>query len=320
MSFYFHRAFYLLAGLLVGVLLLAGCSFGGDESPIPDPIQTEGSNPPPEVTPTQTIPPTPTVPPRVLTVCLGSEPETLYIYGGSSLAQSHVLEAIYDGPVDAIGYEYHPVILEKLPDFADGDASLDPVSVQAGDWVVNDAGLLVQLDLGEIVRPFGCSNSSCAVAYDGEPLEMSQLSATFTLKEGLKWSDSVPLTAADSAFSYQIASQCQADFGLCGGLGLVGEGGLDTLSQTASYTALDERTVRWTGVPGTLDPAYQTNFFTPLPEHQLSGYDPDDLFTAQETARQPLGWGPYMVNDPGCPGNTSACARTRFISVRMKLS
>lgn len=297
MSINFQRGASLLVGFLFGVLLLAGCSFGDGETPIPNPTGDEVPIASPEVTPTQTTIPTPTVPPRVLNICLGSEPETLYLYGGSSLSQSHIFEAIYDGPIDVVGYNYHPVILENLPGLADGDASLDPVPVQTGDWMVNDAGQLVQLDLGEIVRPFGCSDSSCAVVYGGEPLEMAQLSATFTLKEGIKWSDSVPLTAADSAFSYQIASECQADFGPCGGLGLVSEGGLDTLLHTASYSAQDERSVRWVGVPGFLDPAYQTNFFIPLPEHQLSKYEIEDLFTAQEAAQRPLGWGPYVIND-----------------------
>jgi peptide/nickel transport system substrate-binding protein len=242
-----------------------------------------------------------------LTICIAEEPETLYIYGGNSLAQRHILEAIYDGPVDMVGYQNQAVILDKLPNLADGDAALEAVSVQAGDWVINDAGQLVQLEPGEVVRPFGCSNSGCAVAWDGGPLEIAQLSATFTLKAGIKWSDSTPLTAADSEFSYQIAKDCQAEFGACGGLGVVTRSGWETVPRTASYTALDERSVLWTGVPGFLDPAYQANFFIPLPEHILSQYAHQDLFAAQEAARQPLGWGPYVINS-WIPGD--------FISLR----
>ena len=285
-----------LVGTFLGLFLLVGCSIGGDVSSSPTAPPAGETQASLQVTSTPTLQPTPTIPPRTLTVCLGAEPETLFIYGGASLVQKHILEAIYDGPVDRIGYQYQPVILEKLPNLADGDANLVPVSVQAGDLVVNSAGQLVPLNLGEIVRPAGCAHIDCAVAWDGGPLEMDQLSATFTLKEGIKWSDSTPLTAADSAFSSQIAVQCQADFGPCGGLGLVSRQGWETLPRTASYTALDERTVRWSGVPGFMDPDYQTNFFIPLPEHQLADYPVDDLFTAQETARQPLGWGPYVIS------------------------
>lgn len=197
---------YLFA-MLFGVLFLAGCSFNDQVPPTQTRIAGEGVPVESTVTAVPIIPPTPTVTPRRLTICIAAEPDTLYIYGGVSLAQRHILEAIYDGPVDQVGYQYRPVILEKLPDLADGDANLVPVSVQTGDWVVNEAGQLVRLEPGVILRPYGCASAACAVAWDGGPLELAQLSATFTLKEGLNWSDSTPLTASDSVFSYQIASE-----------------------------------------------------------------------------------------------------------------
>jgi hypothetical protein len=36
------------------------------------------------------------------------------------LARSQVLEAVFDGPIDARGFDYQPVILEKLPNFTCG--------------------------------------------------------------------------------------------------------------------------------------------------------------------------------------------------------
>jgi peptide/nickel transport system substrate-binding protein len=286
-----------LIGPLIAVLLV-GCTLGqrsptppggGGESPVPP-----GFTPVSSVTPAYT--PTPTRVPRTLTICLGSEPDTLYLYGGGSLAQSQVLQAIYDGPIDSVGFDYQPVILEKLPDLADGDAVIQPVAVQAGDWVVNAAGELVRLAPGQVMRPSGCNSAECAVAWNGEPLEMDQLSATFTIKD-VRWSDGTALTAADSVFSYGIAIECQSESGPCGGFGLVNQRGWDTLQRTASYTAQDERQVQWTGVPGFLDPDYRINFFIPLPAHQLQGNAPDELFTAEESSRQPLGWGPYTIQE-----------------------
>jgi hypothetical protein len=61
------------------------------------------------------------------------------------MAKEHIFEAIYDGPIDARGFDFQAVILEKLPDLKDGDAWLEPVNVHQGDWVVNDAGVLVRL-------------------------------------------------------------------------------------------------------------------------------------------------------------------------------
>jgi peptide/nickel transport system substrate-binding protein len=297
MAFQYKGTFIQIFGLLVLLCLLAACGLGGEDQP------TETTNVAIEtLESTQelaTAPPlsTPTPTPRRLTICMAKEPDTLFLYGGDSIAQRHVLQAIYDGPIDRVGYQLQPVILEKLPSLADGDAVLEPVPVAAGDVVVNSAGQLVQLQSGERVRPSGCTNSDCAVAWDGGPLELPQLSATFTLSSGLSWSDGTPLTAADSVYSYQLASQCESDFGNCGGLGLSNRNGWEMLPRSASYTALDERSVKWVGVPGFLDPGYQANFFIPLPKHQLEQYSLQDLFAAPEAARQPMGWGPYIIQD-----------------------
>ena len=284
-----------LAGMLFLASLLVGCSFSGGDLPTATSIGSESTQVQTQAATTATTPPTPTLPARRLTICMADEPKTLYIYGDDSIAQRNVLQAIYDGPIDMVGYLNQPVILEKLPNLADGDAILEPIPAAAGELIVNAAGQLVRLELGEIVRPFGCLSADCAVAWDGAPLELPQLSATFTQKPDIKWSDSTPLTAADSVYSYQIATQCETDFGDCGGFGLANRNGWKTLPRTASYTAIDDRSVRWTGVPGFLDPAYQGNYFIPLPEHQLSQYPMLDLFAAPEASRQPLGWGPYVI-------------------------
>jgi peptide/nickel transport system substrate-binding protein len=280
-------------------MFIAGCSLIGGQDFLPQPSGEAGRDTPlspdlPSATPTSF--PTPTAPPRVLTVCLANEPETLYLYGGASLAQKQVLEAIYDGPIDRVGYQFQPVILEQLPNLADGNAALEPSPVKAGDWVVNDAGELVQLVPGEVIRPSGCAAPECAVAWDGNPLVMDRLSATFTIKEGILWSDGAPLTAADSVFSYELARQCRIEGRPCGGLGLVTQDH-GTVERTASYTALDDRRVQWTGVPGFRDPNYPVNFFTPLPAHLLGAQPPETLLIGETSARLPPGWGPYLVEN-----------------------
>jgi peptide/nickel transport system substrate-binding protein len=101
--------------------------------------------------------------PRTLVVCLGQEPDTLYIYGGSMAAALNVQEAIYDGPIDNNSFSYQPVILEKLPNINDGDAVINPVDVAAGDTVIADDGSIVELAEGMMVRPAGCRSSECAI-------------------------------------------------------------------------------------------------------------------------------------------------------------
>lgn len=236
--------------------------------------------------------PTPTPAPRVLTICLGSEPETLEPYQATGYAAQVILEAIYDGPVDTRGYELQPVIVEKLPSLAGGDAELAAVPVQEGDLVVTDGGDVAPLAEGLRVRPAGCRAADCAVAYTGQTLDMDQLSATFRLLPGLKWSDGTPLTAADSAWAFEAAQALdEAGAARQQESATVQAGYL--AARTAAYRVLDEQTVRWLGVPGWLDPAYQASFFAPLPRHR----SPADTAVDQDSSSLPLGWGPYLLEE-----------------------
>lgn len=277
---------------VIGLVLLANCSIWRGLPPI---SQTENATTPDSSTqvatlqlPTETpvYTPTPTPIPRVLTVCTGADPDTLYLYGGNTIAQRLILEAVYDGPIDNRSFEHQPVILEKLPDLADGDALLQPVRVKAGDVVVNVNGGAVYLEAGERVLPSGCATPDCALEYDDDTeLQMDQLIVTFKLLPGLKWSDGERLTAQDSVYSFNLAT----------GSGTPAP--KSAVERTASYEALDETTIRWTGLPGFRDQSYYLNFWTPLPEHVWGQYTPSELLEAEVSARKPMGWGPYVIEE-----------------------
>src|ERR1700752_3541188 len=151
---------------------------------------------PPTSTPAQSTPLfTPTPFQRSLNICLGEEPNTLYPYGSLNSSARSVLSAIYDGPMDVVEYGYEPIILEKIPNIDDGDAQVSPVTVQAGDQVVDSSGNLVTLSAGVKIRPSACRSDDCVVTYDGSSrLDMDQLVVTFALLEGLLWSDGEPWT------------------------------------------------------------------------------------------------------------------------------
>jgi peptide/nickel transport system substrate-binding protein len=68
------------------------------------------------------------------------------------------------------------------------------------------------------------------------------------------------------------------------------------VNKTASYTALDDQTVEWVGVPGYLTLNPSAFFWTPLPKHAFSQYAVKDLSTTEAVTRKPLGWGPYMID------------------------
>jgi len=276
----------VLSAFTVALLTLAACA---------PQVVTVTVTAPPEtvvVTATSTIQaplPSPTPPPpepKTLTVCLVGEPDTLYLYGGSRLpATRHVMEGLYDGPIDHVNYDYQPVILQKLPSIADGDALTRAIRVREGSLVVSTDGDVVELEEGVWVRQVGCYADECAVEFEGESLWMERVEATFTLREDVKWADGEPLTADDSLFAFQVASDPDTP------------GGRYLVERTARYRALDDWRVRWVGIPGFLDPTYFTNFFAPLPRHQLQGRAPGKVLHMDETRRDPLGWGPFIVEE-----------------------
>ena len=240
----------------------------------------------PEVTPTLMLASTPTAP-RVLTVCLGSEPNTLYPFAGPNDAALSVLAAIDDGPIDTISYENVPVILKKLPSLADGDAQIKPVTVSAGSLIVDAGGNLTSLTVGTRVRPASCRADGCAITYDGvTTLQMDQMIVNFSLRSDITWSDGTPLTAEDSVYAYQLGAANKS-----------ASGSKFLLDRTQSYEATDSTTTQWWGIPGFIDPTFSTNFWSPAPKHVWSKFTAADLPQIDVASRSPIGWGPYMIQE-----------------------
>ena len=244
-------------------------------------IVTSTSSATPAVTPTTTA-----APQRVLTICLGQEPSSLYIYKGNGRSMWSVLEAIYDGPIDTRDYQPVPVILKDVPSQQTGDVTFEPTSVKAGDLVVDTNGDLVSLTKGTTVFPSGCTSSSCAVTWDGQSaLNMDRMVITYHLLSGLTWSDGAPLTADDSVYSFELASDPATPVVKT------------AIQQTDSYTALDTTTVQWTGKPGLVTTHVEGYFWSPLPRHVWGNISAADLQTSNVSNEDPLGWGPYKIDE-----------------------
>jgi peptide/nickel transport system substrate-binding protein len=263
---------FLSASLVVVLSLLAACG-QGTSTPTPASSAVAG----PTATATR-------APARVLTVCLGQEPASLFPVTNPSAAAQSVLAAIYDGPIDTNSYGYQPVILKDLPSLQNGDAQVFSKAVTVGDEVVDANGTPVTLQAGVTVRPAGCTNDSCAIKYDGSSsLQMDQMQATFRLLPGLTWSDGEPLTADDSVYAYQVASSPKI------------QGSKKLVERTQSYEAADATTIQWWGRPGFIDQTFFTNFWAPLPRHLWSQIPFDQLGTADQSAKMPTGWGAYIL-------------------------
>jgi len=269
-----RRSMIALAGLTAGLFLLAAC---GPKTPT--------TNPPPTPTLEATITGTP-LPPRLLTVCLGQEPTSLFPQNNPSLAARSVLAAIYDGPIDMNSYGAQAVILERLPSIENGDATLFAKSVYVGDEVVDASGTPVTLAVGVKVLPAGCRSQDCAVKYDGlSEIQMDQMQVTFNILPGLTWSDGEPLTAEDSVYAYQVAASSTSSAARF------------LQDRTRAYEAADQTTVQWWGKPGYIDPTFYTNFWSPLPSHLWSQVPADQLQETEAASRNPLGWGAYMLQE-----------------------
>ncbi|HEY66997.1 MAG TPA: peptide ABC transporter substrate-binding protein [Thermoflexia bacterium] len=273
-----YRSIATVALLLIALIMAC-------QSPTPTvtpdaPSPSPSPSPPPSPTPAPTSTPTPT-PPKEFTICQAEEPNTLFIYGGPSRAARNVLQAIYDGPIDTRMYQFQPVILEKVPSLADGDATLRIVHVQEGDKVVDVNGLAVDLFPG--VTVFNAAGQE--VTFESGVITMTQMVVTFTLRADVTWADGQPLTADDSRYSFELAGEFDNPTNRL------------LLDRTSSYKVVDERTIVWTGVPGYRDPFYFLNFYHPLPRHLWGVADAARLLNAEVAHRKPLGWGPFVVEE-----------------------
>jgi peptide/nickel transport system substrate-binding protein len=272
-------------GVIV-LLFLVAC--GPTRTPAPTTPFTPAPPPPSTSSPAPTLSPAPQLPsasaiPQELTICLPSEPQSLYLYARPEPGREHILAALYDGPIDSHDYQYQPVLLTKLPSVADGDAVVNTVAVDPGDTVVDSLGRVVTLTEGvSLAQPDGGMTT-----YGGSgPVAVPQMVATFHLKSGVRWSDGDPLTADDSVFSYEVSLSSDSY-----------NPRRDLAERTASYRALNETAIQWTGLPGYLDPLYFTNFWTPLPRHVLGGLTPTEIAASPEANRNPLGWGPFVLRE-----------------------
>lgn len=231
-------------------LFLAACTSPA-ETPTPTATENgEVATAAPTATPTEE-------PVAILNICTTSLPESAFPYDGKNPISKQNLLALIQRtafPTDESGAS--AALLVETPTQDNGGITLKAVNAQLGEKIVDANGDLLVLKAGVTVRPSGCRSADCAVTWDGtEALSLDQMVVSFQLNEGLTWSDGAPLTAADSVFSFTLASD-------------PGTPGLQWMeSRTDSYTAEDNSTILWTGVPGFTTSEIEDLFWQPLPSH-----------------------------------------------------
>jgi len=268
---------------LVFIIISAGCNY----RPIKDQTELVVSATSSIQTTLQAseAPPEP-VSARLLTICMGQEPASLFLYGDSSQAARAIRQSIYDGPLDIRDNQPVAVILEKIPTLAGGEITFEPVTIQPGAALVDSAGALASLGEGVSYLPSGCADFSCAQVYsEQQPVQVDQQVVRFRLRSGLTWADGSPLNADDSQYSFEVAKS------------LYPRARPDLVSRTHSYLALDDLTVEWRGIPGYRYSGYVAAFFSPLPRHVWGSFPSQDLLTMEQAVRKPLGWGAYQIDE-----------------------
>jgi peptide/nickel transport system substrate-binding protein len=269
---------YYLSVILLFLILLSACKEEGIQAlEVP---QSSGKNDLPGLIPSP-------VPERTLSICLGDEPDSLFLYGDQSSSAVIIRQAIYDSPVDEVDFQYSSSLLEEIPSQINGLVAVVPVEVLPGEKIVDSKGNISILASGVEYRPADCSASDCLETYQNQsPVILDQVEIRFPIKSGINWVDGNQLTAVDSEFSFWTAKE------------LYGSRGPRSIRYTASYEAVDERTILWKGVPGFQGIySYPEYFFSPLPQHLLADLTMEEMLTSESTTRQPLSWGPYRITD-----------------------
>lgn len=226
-------------------------------------------------------------PANELVICMPSEPNTLYEYGGnesrdSILARNAVLEALRDGPIDHRNFDYQPVILTRLPSLANGDAVVTAVKLREGDPVVDSTANVTTMAPG--VRYF--DPKGVEQTYQSGVVEVMQLTVTFRLLPSLLWEDGQPLTADDVKFSWEIAKS--PDNFLANHF---------FSNRVSDPVVIDPQTIRWTYLPGFRDPNFAIRFPAPYPRHLYGALTPSQMAADTNVNRKPLSFGPFKMKE-----------------------
>jgi len=224
---------------------------------------------PPTATPTMpqptAPPPVPTAPPPAETVrqhliLCTTEPRAASPFLPSQ-SGSDLLALFYEEPVERVGYEWEPRLVERVPALETGDVTTRTVKVTNGTRYADALGLVRQYT-------------------EADPIELPRMIVTFTLKSDLLWSDGVTITSKDAVLGYHLAQSPEA------------QGRWRALAErTARFVAVDGRTLRWEGIPGYQDADYAGFLFPLQPSHRWQG---QSLAGVLED-RTPPATGPFKI-------------------------
>ncbi|MBU2609551.1 MAG: peptide ABC transporter substrate-binding protein [Chloroflexi bacterium] len=200
-----------------------------------------------------------------------------------------------------LDYEYQPIMLKRIPSIENGAVAVNPVQVKEGEAVVDVDGYAVTLAPGMRIR----DAHGNIVTFQGDAVEMRQLTVRFEYVEGLTWSDGAPVSSADYEVAFRF--RCSPETG-------ASEYILPpaTCDKIAAVDFVSDTTYVVTWKPGYQDkcqPYYQDiPYFLPpigrMPAHQIvadgrrvADLQPSEWYWLADMMATPLGVGPYFIRE-----------------------
>lgn len=213
---------------------------------------------------------------RELNICIAQEPQSLYRFDGkNTLAKQSLFAALY-GPDQGNTW-----LLDESGQAM--TSSQETVDLEEGMLVIAADGTVQVLRQGLAIFPSGGSE---AMPWSPEAgLQLTRSTTIYKLKPGLLWSDGQPLTTTDVLYTYHLARR----------LTLPAEQW--ALDRTANLEAIDEQTLRWTGIPGFITSDASAFLWKPLPAHLLETLEDSALPEAPMAALTPPGWGAWRITE-----------------------
>ena len=279
-----NRTMMVLGILMALTMILAACS--------PKPEVTPGTNAtePPDATEVPTEPPAP----KTFVACMSQEPADLNQFSDSALVKSAVLEAVVENiGMDSRSYTYQAVWVQKVPSYADGDAVLLNVEVQAGDRVydaVTDNVVTIAAD--SKISLVGEDGKIVLVDFAATPTFTTvQQSVTWKLVDGMTWEDGTPVTSDDELFAFEIALSADSPIAKY------------NYERTESFTTPDAQSFTWVSLPGyTTGTYFYDMLLAPTPRHiyGANGSTPmtvAEMMVDETFNRRPLSFGPFKITE-----------------------
>ena len=248
---YFLLRVFLTISTLYSAIIFTACSKKVDT------VQPTDTPVPTRLAPTPTPHPTPR--PQNLVVC-STEPQAVSPFWSTQTADD-LLTLFYEPPVESVGYEWVPRLLERIPSLQNGEVMTRAVPVTQG---------MRYADITSEVHTYTSTQTT----------DMPQLTVIYTLQKGIHWSDGEEIKARDAVLGYHLAQSEEA------------QGYWRWLAErTSRFFALDDYTLHWEGIPGFVSADYP-NFMFPLqPYHRWQGFALPHILQD----RTPLATGPFQI-------------------------